>query len=44
MTPFGAVFSVANENDFAIRAWLTKEEQFKVLAGFMEWGMKEVAE
>lgn len=44
MTPFGAVFSVANENDFAIRAWLTKEEQFKVLAVFMEWGMKEVTE
>ena len=38
MTPFGAVFSVANENDFAIRAWLTKEEQFKVLAAFAEWG------
>lgn len=44
MTPFGAVFSVANENDFAIRAWLTKEEQFKVLAAFADWGMKEVAE
>lgn len=43
-TPFGAVFSVANENDFAIRAWLTKEEQFKVLAVFMEWGMKEAEE
>lgn len=40
MTPFGAVFSVANENDFAIRAWLNKEEQFKVLAVFMEWGME----
>lgn len=44
MTPFGAVFSVANENDFAIRAWLTKEEQFKVLAAFADWEMKEVAE
>lgn len=40
MTPFGAVFSVANENDFAIRAWLTKEEQFQVLAAFAEWGNK----
>lgn len=40
VTPFGAVFSVANENDFAIRAWLNKEEQFKVLAAFAEWGNK----
>lgn len=40
MTPFGTVFSVANENDFAIRAWLTKEQQFQVLAVFMEWGME----
>lgn len=40
VTPFGAVYSVVNENDFAIRAWLTKEQQFQVLAAFMEWGME----
>lgn len=44
MTPFGAVFSVISENDFAIRAWLTKEQQFQVLAVFMEWGLKNLTE
>lgn len=44
MTPFGAVFSVANDNDFAIRAWLTKEEQFQVLLVFIDWGMNNLSE
>lgn len=40
VTPFGAVYSVVNTHDFAIRAWLTKEEQCPVLVTFMEWCMQ----
>lgn len=40
VTPFGAVYSVVNENDFAIRAWLTKEQQCPVLTVFSEWCME----
>ena len=30
MTPFGAVYSVVNENDFAIRAWLIGKEKVRL--------------
>lgn len=39
-TPFGTIYSVINSYEAFIRAKLSKEEQFQVLAAFAEWGMK----
>lgn len=40
VTPFGAIYSVVNNHDFAIRSWLTKEQQCPVILTFMEWCME----
>lgn len=39
-TPFGTIYGVINSYEAFIRAKLSKEEQFQVLAAFAEWGMK----